>query len=460
MRAVDSEGDVVREVEAAVQKALETAGIQGRVKLEGRTLTLHGGGAAVEIDALYLVEQWALLPADLRERKASDVATRLIDANAAAGSGTLASAGLGMSGRPTSGAPAAGGPSLRPGASQRPNEGPLRASSAPPRPFVPSARPLGAPAPGARRPPIAIPLGAILVLGAAVALVLLYRSGQAPPSGNASGSASATATATGSGRTTESADARNSRLCEAARARVLSSGALAQIDAEVWLAELWLATSKTAPAKAGKSPDSLVLNDKLTAEADPDLAAVPLGSVEVLFSEVHTESDFQVHLVRFRGGYVSQFFDPAGRERMNRVAGKFADAWGATAGALYGRCAHLAYHDIGAWFRGATPTHAAASLVYSMGFFSERRLTNHDPNATPRIEDMDPLLSTLGKLDRSALETAVRDAGGTFSPGASAGDPTTITFPMGGPTRAARATGDLAKAAGIGPDAPRPGRAP
>ncbi|MFO0593436.1 MAG: hypothetical protein U0441_38195 [Polyangiaceae bacterium] len=457
---MDSEVDVAREVEAAVQKALENAGVQGRVKIEGRNLTLHGGGAAVEIDALYLVEQWALLPPDLRERKASDVATRLIDANAAAGSGTLASAGLGVSGRPTSGAPAGGGPSLRPGASQRPpqrsNEAPPNVSGAP-RPYVPSVRPLGAPAPGARRPPFVIPLGALVVLGGIVALVMLYRSGQSPSPTNSSGSAT---TATATGAATESADARNSRLCEAARARVLSSGTLAQIDAEVWLAELWLASSKTSDLAHAKGLDDLVQQGKLTASADPDLAAVQLGSVEIAGDEGRPDAGYHAIQIRFRGGYVSQFFDAAGREKMNRVAGKLADATGAELGALYGRCAHLRYHDIGAWFRGATVTHAATSLVYTMGFFSERRLTNHDPNAPPKTADLGPLFTALGKMERASLESAVRDAGGTFAPGASAADPTTITFPMGGPTRAARATGDVAKSAGMGPDAPRTGTGP
>lgn len=446
---MDSNANAAREVEAAVQKALETAGVPGRVQLEGRTLTLHTGGAAVEIDALYLVEQWALLPEDLRERKASDVATRLIDANAASASGTLASGGSSVSGRPTSGAPA--------GVSGRPDSVAPRPVGAPVRPFVPSVRPTGAPAAGSRRPPMTLPIGVIVVVGSAIALVVLYLRGQSPSPPGVTVSTNATASGTSTG---ESADARNSRLCEAARARVLSSGTLAQIDAEVWIAELWLASSKSADPAHAKGIDALVQNGKLTADADPDLAAVPIGSVTIAADDSASDAAYHAARIQFRGGYVSQFFDAAGRERMNRVAGKFADATGAEIGAFYGKCAHLKHHDIGAWFRGATPAHAATALVYGVGLFSERRLTNRDPNAKPTLADVGPLVTALGKVDKTALETAVRDAGGTFAPGASAGDPTTIAFPMGGPTRAARATGSVASGAGIGPDSPRNGGAP
>jgi serine/threonine-protein kinase len=451
MRAVDADNDVAREIEDAVRRSLGEAGMNGRVQLTGRTLTLHASGAPVEIDALYLVEQWPLLPADLRQRKADDVAARLIDAHKATGSGTLASAGLGASQRPlgTSGPPGTSGAPHAPlGSSVRP-------SGAPPR-YVPSARPTGAPAPGPGKPMV-VPIGVLFVGLCAAALAYLLWRGQSPSTGSAAPE-KPTASAP-----PESADERINRLCTAARTQVLTSGTLARIDAEVWLAELWLATSKpNADLAHAKGIADLIQQGKLTASADPDLAALREAQVEVGGEESgpHTGVDWHALQIRFRGGYVSQFFDAGGRERMNRVANKLADVTGAEMGALYGRCGHLRYHDIGAWYRGASPAQAAASLVYTMGLFSERRLTNHDPNAPPTTADLGPLVKALGKLEKGAFEAAVRDAGGTYAPGATAADPTVIAFALGGPTRAARASGSLAVSAGMGPDAPRPATTP
>ncbi|MEZ4308818.1 MAG: hypothetical protein R3F14_12330 [Polyangiaceae bacterium] len=74
------EGNPNREIEDAVQRALVSAGVQGIVSLSGRTLSLRADGAPVDIDALYLIEQWPLLPEEMRERKAGDLAMRLVEA--------------------------------------------------------------------------------------------------------------------------------------------------------------------------------------------------------------------------------------------------------------------------------------------------------------------------------------------------------------------------------------------
>jgi hypothetical protein len=402
---VDSSG--TREIEEAVQRALAAGGIQGTVTLTGRTLSLRAGGAPVEIDALYLIEQWPLLPEELRGRKAADVAARLADAHQAAKAGAAAPSA--MIARP-------------------------------------SVRPTGAPARGPKKP-IVVPLGTLLLVvlsGVVLWLFFRDRSKTPPPAPSASARA-------------ESEDERRARVCEVARKRVLETGTLAQLDAEVWLAELWLATSKPGEDMArSKALAGLVDQGKLTAAADPELAALREARVEVVGEEAAPGLAFRGMHVRFRGGYVSAFFDAAGREKMNRVAGLLADATFAEMGALYGRCAHLAHHDIGAWVRGATPALASAALVYSMGFFSERRLTNRDPSSPPTASDLAAVVAAAAKLDKARVETAVRDAGGTFAPGIGEA-PTQIVFALGGPTRAARASGLVATAAGMGPDAPRPG---
>jgi hypothetical protein len=400
--------DGTREIEEAVQRALGAGGVQGTVTLTGRTMSLRAGGAPVEIDALYLIEQWPLLPVDLRERKAADVAARLAEAHRAAQAGVAA--------------PAAAAPR------------------------APSLRPTGAPAPGPGKP-IVVPLGALLLLAlGAVAAWLWFKDRPEPTPSEAPATARP-----------ESPDERRARVCEVARKRVLETGTLAQLDAEVWLAELWLATSRPGEDMArSKALAGLVDQGKLTAAADPDLAALREAKVEVLGEESAPGLPWRGMHVRFHGGYVSAFFETAGREKMNRVAAAIADATGAEMGALYGRCAHLRHHDVGAWFRGATPALASAALVYSMGFFAERRLTNRDPSSPPTASDLAAVVAATAKFDKSKVEPAVRESGGTFAPGVGEA-PTTMTFPLGGPTRAARTSGVLAKDAGMGADAPRPG---
>lgn len=403
-----------REIEEAVQRALAASGIQGKVTLSGRTMTLHASGAPVEIDALYLIEQWPLLPDDLRERKASDVAARL--------SGALSSANAGSAVPSPKAAP-----SLRPAG---------------------AIRPTGRPAAGPGKP-VVLPIGALIIVASAAALAwLLFFKDRTPSSGSS--------TSTAAPAHTETPDERRSRVCEVARKRVLETGSLAQLDAEVWLAELWLATSKSGEDMArSKALAPLVDQGKLTAAADPDLAALREAKVEIVGEESAPGLAWRGMHVRFHGAYVSAFFDAAGREKLNRVAGLLADATGAEMGALYGRCAHLRHHDVGAWFRGSTPALASSALVYAMAFFSERRLTNRDPSSPPTAGDLASLVTAASKLDKAKVEAAVRDAGGIFAPGVG-GAPTVIAFPLGGPTRAARASGLVASDAGMGADAPRP----
>lgn len=419
MRTVDATG--TREIEEAVTKALSAGGIQGTVTLTGRTMTLRSGGAPVEIDAAYLVEQWPLLPEDLRERKATDVAARLTDALRAAGAG----------------APA-------------PAAAPARHN--------PSVRPTGAPARGPAKP-VVLPVGTVLLVAGLVGAGWWFWT-RARPMGSSDGSGAATSAGAAS-TAPETEDQRRARVCEVARKRVLETRSLAGLDAQVWLTELWLATSKPADDMTrSKAVTDLIdpTTHKLTAAADPDLAAIAEAQVELDAGESPASAGVPwrgVH-VRFKGGYVSAFFETAGREKLHRVAHKLADATGAEMGSLYSRCAHLRYHDVGAWFRGATPPLAASALVYSMGFFSERRLTNHDPSTPPTASDLAALTVSMSKVDKGTFETAVREVGGTYAPG-TGNAPTVISFPLGGPTLAARAAGSLATSAGRGPDAPRPG---
>ncbi|MBK8253232.1 MAG: hypothetical protein IPK82_11275 [Polyangiaceae bacterium] len=414
------DGNLSQEIEQAVHTALAASGVGGKVSLVGRTMSLRvGTSAPVEVDVLYLIDQWPLLPEDLRQRKASDLATRLTEALRRAEAG------------------------------QAP---PTQASVAPPAPGAmrPSVRPMGTPAPGGRKP-IALPIGgaAVVVLCALVVWLYVKPDKSPPPPVNTNATTPAIAPKG------ETDDERRARVCEVARKRVLETGTLTQLDAEVWLTELWLATSKAKddPARA-KGLADLIAEGRLTAAADADLAAIATAKVEIVGEESAPGGAWKAMHVRFRGGYTSAFFDAAGREKMLRVAAKIADVTGAEVGALYGRCAHLRYHDVSAWFRGASPQLAASALLYSTGFFSERRLTNRDVSSPVTSADLTAAVAAAAKFDKAKIESAVRDAGGTFAPGT--GDaPTTIMFPLFGPTRAERTCKELAELAKIDPASPR-----
>ncbi len=152
-----------------------------------------------------------------------------------------------------------------------------------------------------------------------------------------------------------------------------------------WVAELWLAMPRGAAAAevaagAGEPPaltaesvglGALIAQGKLTAGADTDLAAITDGVVEIVpgfdAEEVRRSPSWRAITARFSGGYARAYFDPAHRARFVALGDRMADAAAAALGALYARCAHLPYHDAGAWFRGSDPAAAATALVYSSG---------------------------------------------------------------------------------------------
>ncbi len=51
-------------------------------------------------------------------------------------------------------------------------------------------------------------------------------------------------------------------------------------------------------------------------------------------------------------------------------------------GALYAKCAHLPYHDVGAWFRGDSIGSAADALGFSMAPYTEAPTVSRDAFAS------------------------------------------------------------------------------
>jgi serine/threonine-protein kinase len=235
------------------------------------------------------------------------------------------------------------------------------------------------------------------------------------------------------------------------RDRVYQGASFAAFAPEGWVIELWLA-AKGRSLEKHPAVAALVAAGKLTTAADEELAKVLDGRVDVGPAFEHEadtrRSDWDGVKVLFREGYARAFFEEEGRSRLVGLSGRLAEATGAEMGALYGRCAHLRVHDVGAWFYGRDPQTAAASILYQMGFFAESSLVNKAALAAiaPSEPELGRLLAVAATQSSNALVGALAAEGGT----AKTTHGVSVTFPFAGATRAITATRELAEKLGIG----------
>jgi serine/threonine-protein kinase len=243
--------------------------------------------------------------------------------------------------------------------------------------------------------------------------------------------------------------ARRARVCEAARSRIYAGASMAALDTEGWIAELWLASKQGIRSEA---LGELVAEGRLTPKADAELAALPNAHVEVTpgfdGADAARFPGWHAVTLRFSGRYVVAYLDPPTRARFLSLADRLAEAAAAELGAFYGRCAHLPYHDLGAWFRGADAPSAAAALVYAAGFFAEQpALSRRAMEGLGGQSPLDALRAASAELDAGELGRLVGAEGGSITAGA--GSAVMMTFPLGGPTRATRASRIVAEKLGL-----------
>ncbi len=392
------------EIEAAVGKGLARMGVQATIVLTGASLELRPteGGAPVSIDVETVLGQWPLLPEEMRGRKADEMARRLL--------GALRTARR-AEGRPDS------------------PQDDARAR----RQIVGAA--------------IAV-IGGLAVIGAVrFAIPRLFADvGVAPdPKGEAEGARAA----------------RLDRACDAARERLYQGSSFGPFALEGWAVELWLARRGGAAIREHPALTGLAPGGKLPPEADPGLARVIDGRVELADGfpgeAARRSPGWAGAAVVFRDGYARAFLEEETRPRFLGLAERVARASGADHGALYARCAHLPTHDVGAWFRGPDTAGAAAVLVYQMGFFAEARLVDRAAIAALHAPgDLDALRSAAGTLGGASpadvVSRAVSAQGGSAQ-GGSVGSTggTTLVFPLAVSTssRPLAAAKDLARRMGI-----------
>jgi hypothetical protein len=371
-------------VEDMVREALAGWGIGGAVLLKGKQLELHGRGAPLVIDVELVVEQWPLLPPDLKRRKASELARRLVEAQRAAQASMASS---------------------------------KRASSD-------VAKLVGR---------IAAAVG---ILGALALGVRFFWEKKPPP-----------APASTRPETEGERSQRLSRVCEAMRTNIYQGAPIGPYEVGGWVIELWLAKMQAPGPRESQAIRSLIADGRVAPSADETLAQVIDGTLTL--DDSASPSGFHDVKLIFGDGYARAFFDPAGRPRFLAFADRIAEGVGADLGALYGRCAHLPVHDVGAWFRGRDAGLAATALLYGVGLSAETRII--DRAVLERIGGASDLGSlrdaAMGaKLNPNALRELTAEAGGaiTATPGA-----VTLSFPLGGPLRALRASRAVAGKLGV-----------
>ncbi len=378
------------EIIDSVGRELAKMGVSGTLVIVGKTIELHGGGTPVAIAIELILEQWALLPPELKQRKTEEMARRLVAARRAA----------------------------RAGETEHEEQE------------------------AAARKKLAIGVGGFFGVLLLIGLVRL-----ALPRLRGAPKEEPKAPVEADGQRRE----RLARACDAVRDRIEHNANFGPFALEGFVVELWLAQKGGADLRAHPAVTGLVANGKLAPTADDKLAGVIGGTVDVAdgldADTARRWAGWSAVTISFRDGFGRAFFEEENRPRFLGLADRLAQATGATHGALYARCAHLAYHDVGAWFRGPDMAGAAATMVYQLGAFTDAKVL--DATALTALRAPGGEIESLAKLG-AKMEDLVPKLVGTSGGSVTAGPPPTFQFSLAAPARAAVATRALARKMGVG----------
>ena len=372
-----------------IGRELGRKGVAGTLVIVGKSIELHSAGTPVSIEIEVILNQWPLLPPDMRRRKADDIARRLVGARRAS----------------------------------REAEGDSAVVDAPSR-----ARILGA-------------VGGFFALLLAIGLVrfAIPRLTTPPKVEPAVPSEADTARAQ-----------RLARACDAVRDRIGQGSNFGPFALEGFVVELWLANKGGPPLLAHPAVTGLVASGKLAPTADEKLATVLGGIVEVTdgfdADTARRWTGWNAVTVVFRDGFGRAFFEEENRPRFLGLADRIASATGASHGALFARCAHQTAHDVGAWFRGPDLPGAAAAMIYEMGFFPSAKILDGQAIASLRVTggEIDAL-----RKPTSEIEDVIAKLVGTSGGSVTAGPPPSLQFSLAAPARAVAATRELARKMGM-----------
>ncbi len=399
--------EILREIVGLVGEALGRFGTAGEVRLEGDHIVLLGAGPPASVEVGSLPTQWELLPPDVRSRRATDLARRLVTQRR--------------------------GGSLHPA--------PARSSVALPAWVKPAG---------------------VVLLGAVV-LVAIYRFIALQPSEQAPAGTGAAPTAAQHERERAS---RAARVCESTRARVMLGATVSPTDVEGWVVEITL-LRPGATTDLSFDPALSAFVDRRPGEtrgrfvwpSAKEIVQIEGPDTVVIVSDASLLDSRHPRLrgvkLTFTGRYVVPYFRDEDRILYVRLAAALAERLGATHGAAAARCAHAHSYQLGSWFLGDTPASAAATLMLFMGAFADapqlRATLLTPPDAGDGLDTayaFDQLVAATKGLERGRISTVIGKHGGMIAgkPDASS----SITFPFKDGNRAGRASRDIALELGIG----------
>ncbi|GMV13168.1 MAG: hypothetical protein AMXMBFR56_13920 [Polyangiaceae bacterium] len=390
------------DLEVMVGEAIARFGMAGDAIVEGGKIRLVGAGPEVSADIAGMTDHWGTLAPELRQRRAAELARRLVTARRAALDGGTS--------KPRGGVPR----------------------------FV---------------APLAIVVVAVLAIG------LAFR--HLTPGGSWSwGSASPSASAISADQYERERGERAQRVCEATRARIMRGATIGPTEVEGWVVELALARPSADPAADPALGEFLTKNPNgswrfVWKEAGEIASHEGIGT-EVTLAPEPVPLDGSPHGLRltFAGKYVTPYFYSGERRAFLKLANALTEKLGATHGALYARCALGTTHHLGAWFTGPTPGAAAASLVYWIGAFGDPAQVRESvlfPDGGRDVRASGALGRIADKtksLDRNKVRAVIGQHEGMIT--GKADGPTTLTFPFADANRAARASFEVAKVSGVG----------
>lgn len=397
-------------IAALVAEAVARFGVAGEVKVRGGFISLQGAGPTAERELGSLARQWDGLHPEEQRRRALELARQLV--------------------------------------SQRRSSLPASSVKAPAKTVW-------------TLPHWALPAGvACALLGGFVVYGRFYRAQQPFPQGSAAPSAAHTADAYERER-----QLRLQHTCSETEARVMRGATVGPVDVDGWVVELTLLRpAALGPLSADPQLAKFVRLGKdsrtgqlVWSEAlELSQLSSPATRVEIA-DQVHPERgepELRGLTIGFFGQFVGAYFDETQRPRFMQVASAVSEHLGATHAGLYARCEHSQSHQLGSWFRGNTPSDAAAVLVLLMGVYAAvpqlptPLLVGEAPDSgLDRARTLAIIRDRTKTLDRAQIARILSDHGGLIA--GARGGPTTLSFEFKDGNRAARSSLALVRAIGL-----------
>ncbi len=377
-----------------VADALAQQGVRAVVmeKDNGLEMTVRDA-RPIWIDAAADLQQWSMLPVNIRQRKANLLAMRFLH--------------------------------IQRGGDSKDASKSSEASFALPSwaiPIVEKAKEWAA------SPRVKIAAAIVLAGGVIAAIVVLSHKEPPPPP------PPDTASETGAQRA-----ARLGRACDATRAMMWRGGAWTSMPLEGWTVELWLSRQDGDPIADHAALKTLVHGGQVFWGDKSVFATIPDGSAEIVAgSAIAPRSD--VTLV-FGAGYARPFFDIDRRHEFIAISEQMVKDTKADWGALYAHCAHLTTRDVGAWFYGRDPAKAAAALLFTMG----KLVGSKGTEFAPYKRDFPGIVGATSTFDEAKLFGIVYQDGARTSNR----DGIFLTFPFANPTNAPQSSKRLAGEIGL-----------